>query len=330
MPEAALAPAAPAARTAFGATVAGLGTALPERVVATEAIAARLDVTPDWIVSRTGIRERRYAAPGQRLSDLAAEAARAALDDAGVEAAALDLVLVATFTADEHTPAAAPLVAHAVGATRAGAIDVDAACTGFLSALALAAAHVESGRAAAVLVVGADFASRLTDPGDRRTASLFGDGAGAAVLTRTGAPGAIGPAVLGADGAQPELLCAPRATGLIEMDGPEVFRHAVARMSEAAAGAAAAAGSALEEIDLFVFHQANARILRSVAARLDLDPGRVVDCISRYGNTSAASIPIALAEAETSGALRPGDRVLLAAFGAGFTWGGVVVDWRAA
>jgi 3-oxoacyl-[acyl-carrier-protein] synthase-3 len=205
-------------------------------------------------------------------------------------------------------------------------MDIGAACTGFLSALAMAAACIESGRAERVLVIGADVLSRFTDPDDRRTAALFGDGAGAVVLGAA-AEGGLGPVVLGQDGGNAEVIVAPRDRGLIEMEGQDTFRHAVNHLVEVTGQAAAVAGVSLEEIDLFVYHQANARITRAVGARLGLEPSRVVDCIARIGNTSAASLPLALAYAEAAGRLAPGMTVLLAAFGAGLTWGGAVLEW---
>jgi 3-oxoacyl-[acyl-carrier-protein] synthase-3 len=243
-----------------------------------------------------------------------------------VDAADLDLVLVATTTADEVLPNTAPLVAHALGAARAGAFDVGAACTGFLSALATGCGQIECGRARSVLVVGADFMSRITDRDDRGTAAVFADGAGAVVL-RACDEGRIGPIVLGSDGSGARHIVVERDPALIQMAGHETFREAVARLSESTVEAAGAAGIALEEIDLFVYHQANGRILSAVGERLGLDPDRVVDCISDYGNTSAATLPLALSFAEQAGRLRDGDLVLLGAFGAGFTWGATVVRW---
>jgi len=308
------------------AGVLGCGTALPLAAVPSSAVAARIGVEESWILERTGIRSRRHAAAGERLSDLAAAAGAVALQRAGVDADDLDLVLVATMTADELTPNAAPLVAHALGARRAGTFDVGAACTAFLSALAAGAAFVEAGRADRVLVVGADLISRVTDHDDRQTAALFADGAGAVVLG-AGAGGALGPALLRSDGAHARTIFATRERGTIEMDGPETFRHAVNRLSEVSLEAVEAAGLALEDIDVFVYHQANARITRAVGTRLALDPGKVVDCIGELGNTSAATLPLALARAEADGLLVPGAKVLLAAFGAGFTWGGAVLEW---
>lgn len=315
-------------RALRGVAIAGVAAAVPEGVVTNAPIAARLGVGEDWIVSRTGIRERRIAGPGECLRDLAAEAGRRALSRAGgLDAAALDLVLVGTMTADEITPNAAPLVAADLGAVRAGTLDVGGACTAFLGALALAAGQIECGRADSALVIGADLLSRVTDPLDRRTAALFGDGAGAAVLVATPAPGRVGPVVLRADGSGARCIFARRDEGVIRMDGQETFRHAVARLAEATLEAVALAGAALSDVDAFVYHQANGRILRAVGERLGLPPERVVDVIGCYGNTSAATIPIALAAAERDGLVGPGAKVLLAAFGAGFTYGGTVVEW---
>jgi 3-oxoacyl-[acyl-carrier-protein] synthase III len=318
-----------AARSLQGAALLGVGASLPATVVTNAQVAERIGKTDDWIHSRTGIRERRHALPDERLTDHAVAAARTALERAGVAAAQLDLVLVATLTPDEPMPSAAASVAHALGAREAGAIDVNAACNGFLSALALGAAQVESGRAHHVLVVGADFVSRVTDLDSKQTGMLFADGAGAAVLGATAAgAGRIGPVVLRSDASDPAFLRLRRDPGArIEMDGHEVFKHAVARMSEVTLEALAAAGAGLDEVDLFVYHQANARILKALAERLSLDEARVVDCIERSGNMSAATLPYALDVALADGCLHDGARVLLSAFGGGFTWGGVLVEW---
>ena len=309
------------------AVVGAVGVAVPSGVVENAAIAARLDVTEDWIVARTGVRERRVAGPEVGLADLAAEAGSRALDAGGVEAEDIDLVLVATMSHESLSPNAAPLVAAQLGATRAGAMDVGAACSGFVSALVLAAAQVESGRADRVLVVGADLMTRLVDPADRATAALFGDGAGAVLVTAGEGGGSVGPAVLGADGSRGDFVAADRTEGILRMKGHDTFRQAVDRLSEATLAAVAAAGLGLDEIDVFVFHQANTRILLAVGERLDLEAGRVIDCMGRYGNTSAATIPLALAEAREVGMLRPGANVLLAAFGGGLTWAATVVQW---
>jgi 3-oxoacyl-[acyl-carrier-protein] synthase-3 len=310
-----------------GAALAGVGHAVPETVVGNAEIARRLGVDEAWIESRTGTRERRALADGERLTDLAASAAAAALDDAGVAAAEVDLVLVGTTSADEMSPHAAPLVAGALGIRGAAAIDLSAACTGFLSGLATAAAFVETGRARAALVVGADGLTRYLDPDDRGTAMLFGDGAGAAVVTAADG-GAIGPVVLHSDPDGSDLIRLGRDDLRIRMDGPVVFRHAVRLMVDVTHEAAGAAGVALADVDLFVYHQANSRIIRAVANELGADPERVVDVVDRFANTSAASIPMALSVAAAEGRLEPGATVLLAAFGAGLVWGGTVVTWR--
>jgi 3-oxoacyl-[acyl-carrier-protein] synthase-3 len=297
-------------------------------VVPNAPIADRLGVTDEWIVQRTGIHSRHVASEGERLSELAAQAGRVALERADTAAQEIDLVLVATTTADELLPNAAPLVAHALGATRAGAMDIGAACTGFLSALALACGQIEAGRARKVLVIGADAMFKITDHDDRRTAALFADGAGAVVVAACDGSGLIGPVTLGADGGiGAELIRVERDEALIRMQGQETFRHAVARLCEATLEATRLAGVELGEIDLFVYHQANGRILRAVGERLGLSADRVIDCIERYGNTSAATLPLALAVAEADGRLQPGLRVLLGAFGAGFTWGAAVIEW---
>jgi 3-oxoacyl-[acyl-carrier-protein] synthase-3 len=304
---------------------------MPPGRLTTAELAKRLGVSEHWILSRTGVRERPIAAPDERLADYAARAGAEALERAGVDAAQLDMVIVATMTQDELTPNTAPIVAGALGAKRAGAFDIGAACTAFLSGLALGAAQIESARCDWVLLVGADFITRVTNWEDKRTAPLFSDAAGAFVLGPGGdeRSGAIGPVVLGADGSGAATIQIAHSDRKLRMDGPEVYRHAVARMSEATVAAAERAGLALEDIDLFVYHQANARITRALGERLGLPPERVVDCIETLGNSSAATVPLGLWVAEQDGRLKPGARVLLGAFGAGFTWGGAVVEWGA-
>ena len=313
-----------------GAAISSVGASLPETVVPNADIAARIGVSDEWIVRRTGIMARRVAGPTERLTTHAAYAGAAALRRAGISPEQVDLVLVATTTPDEVMPNAAPLVAHELGAVRAGAFDIGAACTGFLSALAVGTGQIEAGRAQTVLVVGADFMSRILDSDDRTTAAVFADGAGAVVLQATGETGRIGPIVLGSDGAGADHIIVPREEGVIRMRGHETFREAVARLSLATVQAARAAGAKLDDIDLFVYHQANGRILTAVGERLGLPADRVVDCISQYGNTSAATLPLALAHVDEQGRLKPGHRVLLGAFGAGFTWGATVVQWGVA
>jgi 3-oxoacyl-[acyl-carrier-protein] synthase III len=327
-PDPAAAPLATPARsqTATRAAIAGLAHALPPQVVDNEPIAAHLGVEPSWIVQRTGISSRRRMAEGDRLSDLAAEAGAGALDAAGVPAADLDALLLATMSADQLLPHAGPLAAQDLGADRAMVWDIGLACTGFLAGLQQGAALIESGRAETVLLIGAEALSRHTDHDDKRTAALFGDGAGA-MLLRADGPHRIGTVVLGADGSGGEVLWAEHADGLIQMDGQVVFRHAVARMQEACEAALAADGLALDDIDLVVPHQANGRIIGALRERLDLPPERVADYVAEVGNTSAASIPLALSLAEMDGRLPERGRVLVAAFGAGFAWGAAVLEW---
>jgi 3-oxoacyl-[acyl-carrier-protein] synthase-3 len=302
--------------------------AVPERRVSNAEIASRLDVDTDWIVKRTGTAERPWAVEGERLSDFAARAASAALKRSGIPARELDLVLVATSTADEITPNAAPLVAGLIGADHAGAVDLGSACTGWLAGLALASGQIESGRAQNAVIVGADFLSRYLDPSDRSTTPLFSDGAGAAVVSATdGADGSIGPVLLHADHSGADLIRLERGQR-ISMQGQETFKAAVTRLTEVTHEALEAVGRSLGEIDLFVYHQANSRIIRAVGQRLGLDPERVVDYIDRFANSSTATLPIALSVAEAEGRLHPGDTVLLATFGGGFTWGATVVRWR--
>ncbi len=314
-------------RPVRGAAIAAVAMCVPDRVVANAEVTERLGIDENWIAKRTGVRERRIAWPDERLSAFAAEAGDAALERAGVEASDLDLVLVATMSADELTPNAAPLVASELGATNAGAMDVGAACTGFLSALSLATAQIESRRAQNVLVVGADLLSRITDPHDRSTAGLLADGAGAAVVSAIDFPGRVGPVVLGSDGAHSDLITAGHRDRVVRMKGHDTFKHAVARMSGATLQALALADRTLEDVDLFVYHQANSRIIRAVGIELGLPAERTADYLAAFGNTSAATLPIALTLAEVEGRLRDGAIVLLAAFGAGLAWGATVLEW---
>jgi 3-oxoacyl-[acyl-carrier-protein] synthase III len=320
----------PLARSRAGAAIAAVGTSLPATVVSNEAISARLGLSEGWIERRTGIRERRVAEPEERLATHAARAGANALRAVNIAASDVDLVLVATTTADEVLPNAAPLVAHALGASRAGAFDIGAACTGFLAAMSVGCSQIEAGRSRQVLVIGADFMARITDPTDRPTAVVFADGAGAVLLSATEEPGRIGPIVLGADGSGADHIFVERREELIRMRGHETFREAVTWLSQSTLQAVEAAGIGLEDIDLFVYHQANGRILSAVGERLGLPGDRVVDCIAEYGNTSAATLPLALAYSAREGRLSSGNRVLLGAFGAGFTWGATVVEWGGA
>ena len=310
------------------AALASVAMAVPDNVVTNATVAEGAGVTEQWILHRTGVRERRHVAQGERLSDLAAAAGRGALEEADVRPNEIDMVLVATLAADELTPNCAPLVAHELGAHGAGTMDVGAACTGYLSALALAAAQVESGRCDNVLVIGADVMSRFVDKRDRGTAALFADGAGATLVApANGGGGSIGHIALHADGLGAPTIQASHDDHIIHMQGHDTFKAAVHRLSESTLEAIEHAGLDLDDIGLFVYHQANARILTAVGENLGVERERVIDCIDRYGNTSSATLPIAMADARERGMLEPGMNVVLAAFGAGFTWGAGVIQW---
>jgi 3-oxoacyl-[acyl-carrier-protein] synthase-3 len=312
-----------------GAEMVAVGTALPARIVPNSELDERLGIDAEWIVKRTGIEERRSAMPGERLYEFAAAAGAEALAEAGVAAADLDLIVLATTSNEDLMPAAAPRVAAVLGAADAACYDVNSACTGFLSAVSVACGQIESGRAVNVLVIGADLMMPLTDPDDRGTAAVFADGAGAVVMRGT-LESRVGPIVLRSEGEKADLIRIDRNDLIIRMQGHETFRYAVDRMSESTTEAVALAGLRLDDIDLFVYHQANARILRAVGERLSLVPDRVINSIAKLGNTSAATIPLALAEAKRSGHLRQGARVLLGAFGAGISWGATVIEWGGA
>ncbi|UTI63527.1 beta-ketoacyl-ACP synthase 3 [Paraconexibacter antarcticus] len=326
---------APATRVARpsalrAAAFTGLGVALPEGVVGNAPIAERLGLADGWIERRTGIERRRHAGPEDGTATLGAAAALAALADAGLTAADVDLVIAATCTADHAIPGTAPEIAHLMGTDKVPAYDLGAACSGFVMGLDTASALIESGRADTIVLVGVEVLSRFLDPDDKGTAPIFGDGAGAAVLTAAPAGSAgIDLAVLGSDGGCAEFIVAPRG-GTLTMDGHATFGAAISRMSQGALDACAAVGITLDDIDLFVFHQANARILASVADRLSLDPEKVVNAIGEIGNVSAASIPVALDHARSQGRLHAGDRILCGAFGAGLTWGSCVLTYGAA
>jgi len=308
------------------ARIVGLGHHVPPEVVPNVDIAARIGVDDHWIQKRTGIKSRRRALPHETLAEYAVFAGRRALQDAGVDARDVDLVLVATMTPDDLTPNAAPVVAAALGAVNAGAMDIGAACSGWLAALRLAAGQVETSRADRVLVIGAELLTRITDFDDPKTAALFGDGA-AAVLIGPDGEGDIGPIVLAADGELADRITADHDERLLRMDGHSTYQVAVKRLSEVTVAAVARAGLELEDVDLFVYHQANGRIIRAVGERLDLEPARVADYVAHMANTSAASIPLTLSLLREDGRLRPGQKVLLAAIGAGFTWGAGVIEW---
>jgi 3-oxoacyl-[acyl-carrier-protein] synthase III len=318
------------------AVLEALGTAVPTAAVTNHDFAARLDTSDEWIRTRTGIVERRIAEPAVATSDLAVEAGGRALKGARGEVSA---VVLATTTPDRLVPSTAPEVASRLALSRVLAFDVNGACSGFVYALAVGAGLLDAGLAERVLVIGADTLSRLIDPTDRDTAVLFGDGAGAVVLRRgePDEPGAIGPFDLGSDGDLAGLLEVPaggsrRPTDAdviaeraqyLRMDGREVYRQAVVGMAASCRRVLDSAGLTVADMDWLVGHQANARILEGTAARLGLDADRCVINLDRYGNTVAASIPLALADTPAA----VGDRVLLTAFGAGLTWGSALLTW---
>jgi 3-oxoacyl-[acyl-carrier-protein] synthase III len=318
----------PKRRRGMTAGIFGIGAALPDHVITNADLERRLDTNDEWIVRRTGIRERRHLQGDETLADLATRACLLALDDAGRSGAEVDHVIVSTFTPDRVTPGLAPEVARVIGADRAAAVDLNAACAGFLYGLDQAAALVESGRASVVLVCGAEALSRVIDHDDRSTAVLFGDGAGAVVVAGGELDLGVGGFVLGADGAQADLLYAERDERVLRMQGSDVYRHAVRRMTAASREALERAGKTVDDIDLFVAHQANVRIIDAAAAELGVPHDKVMINVDRVANTSSASIPLALAQAEREGRLNPGDTVALAAFGAGFVWGAGVIGWK--
>ncbi len=318
--------------------VLGLGAHLPARVVSNDELAESLETTDAWIRSRTGITQRHVVADEDATSDLAVASAKAALADAGLGVEDVATVVVATTTPDHVVPGTAPLVAAKLG-TNAAAFDLNAACSGFVYALQVGGALAATGTGP-VLVIGAEAFTRVVDATDRSTAVIFGDGAGAAVLVHP-AGASPGPFALGADGTDPSMLMCEAggtrrpldAAGLeagdqyLKMRGGDTYRHAVARMVACSAQVLADAGRTVAEVDLFVGHQANVRILDAVADRLGIDRDRAQVSIDRHANTSAASIPLALADARERGRLTPGDTVLLAAFGAGLTWGACLLTW---
>lgn len=312
--------------SAIHATVTGCGAALPVGRLTNADLAARMETSDEWIVARTGIRERRVAAPDDTTASLATAAGADAIKDAGLTPDDIDLLVLATATPDRVLPATSAYVHDALG-LGGGAFDLGAVCSGFVYSLGVAAALVETGRAANVLVVGAEVLSRIVDPLDRTTAVLFGDGAGAAVLSSTRAGHGILGWDAGCDGSAAAVLEVPAGAAHLRMDGPEVFRRAVRVLVDSATTALARAGACPDDVDVFVPHQANARIISAACERLGVPLEKTVVNLDRYGNTSAASIPIALHEAVEAGRIGDGDVVLLAGFGAGMTWASAVLRW---
>lgn len=320
------------------AIIEGLGTWVPPRVVTNDELAQHLDTSDEWVRTRTGVAARHVADPDTATTDLAVEAGARALKSAGVSNA--DVVIVATTTPDHICPNTAPTVAARLGLGQTGAFDVGGACAGFIYALATASGLIATGAAERALVIGAETMTRLIDPNDRSTAVLFGDGAGAVVLraaVHDDEPGAVGPFDLGSDGTLADLLIVPaggsRAPADVDsfssgqhylrMDGREVYRQAVRQMAASSQAVLEQAGYGIDDVDRFVGHQANVRILEAVADKLGIPAERRVVNVANYGNTSAASIPLALSD----GDVQAGQLVLLTAFGAGLTWGSTLISW---
>ncbi|MYH02429.1 MAG: ketoacyl-ACP synthase III [Nitrospira sp. SB0675_bin_23] len=320
--------------------ILGTGSYAPKQVLTNADLEAMVETSDSWIVERTGIRERRLAAPDEACSDLGVLAAQQALADANVQAAQLDLILVATCTGDSPLPSTASLIQHRLGAGKAAACDISAACCGFVYGLSVADAFVRTGYRY-VLVIGSEVMSSITDWTDRNTCVLFGDGAGAVVLGPTEEDRGVLSLHLHADGRFSDLICVPGGGSslppservlaerlhCVKMRGNETFKIAVKTMEEAIREAVEAQGLGVDDIDCLVPHQANIRILRAVGQRIGLSPDRIMINVDLYGNTSAASIPLALDEAAKNGTIREGSLVVMAAFGAGLTWASGVIRW---
>jgi 3-oxoacyl-[acyl-carrier-protein] synthase-3 len=315
-------------------SITGLGCHVPERVLTNDELSRLVDTTDEWIVERTGIRERRIAADEEALTDIALPAARQALAQAGVDPSEVDLLICATVTPDMMFPTASALLADNLGAKDAAAYDLLAGCTGFVYAIAQAHAMVSAGLARRALVVGGDVLSKILDWTDRSTLVLFGDGAGAVVIEPVERGGFLG-FELGADGGGGKHLQLPGSGSrrvenpdrLVKMNGPEVFKFATRVLVSSAEKVLAECGLTVEDIDVYVPHQANVRIMDHAARKLGIPRERMVVNVDRYGNTSSGSIPLALADAATDGRLRPGATVLMTGMGAGLTWGSAVMEW---
>lgn len=335
----------PSSQPFCASSIIGTGSYMPEKVMTNEDISKFVDTSDEWITTRTGIKERRIAAADEATSDLASEAARRAMAAAGVTAEEIQLIIVATVTPDMFFPSTACFVQKKIGASNAVCFDVSAACSGFLYALQVARHFINTGNRTTALVIGAEKLSSLVNWKDRNTCVLFGDGAGAVVIRRaeegTDASGRVLSTVMGSDGNLADLLKVPGGASFcpitpenvatrpntIHMEGRETFKHAVTRMLEASQQALEIAGLTAADVSLVIPHQANARIITAIAERLSLPPDRVFMNLDKYGNTSAATIPVALDEANKAGRLKKGDVVLLVAFGGGFTWASSVVRW---
>jgi 3-oxoacyl-[acyl-carrier-protein] synthase-3 len=324
--------------TVTRSVVLGCGSYLPERILTNTELARKVDTSDEWIVQRTGIHERRIAAPGELTSDMGIKAAQAALAAAGLEPQAIDLILLATATPDNTFPASAVSIQAGLGITHGAAFDVQAVCSGFVYGVAVADGLLRGSSFKRALVIGAETYSRILDWTDRTTCVLFGDGAGAVVLEAQSQPGGredrgVLTTHLRSDGRYKSKLYVdggPASTGTVghlRMEGREVFRHAVAMITDVIVDAFNATGYTADDIDWFVPHQANKRIIDGSAHKLGIAPEKVVVTVDKHGNTSAASIPLALAVAVADGRIKPGDLILMEAMGGGFTWGAALVRW---
>ena len=315
------------------AAILGTGSALPARRVSNAELAETVDTSDEWIVERTGIRARYIAGEGETTATLAADAARNALDAAGLDAASIDLIVLATATPDQTFPSSATKVQAMLGINDCVAFDVAAVCSGFLYALSVAESMIRAGSARTALVIGSETFSRILDWEDRGTCVLFGDGAGAVVLGGVEDGRGVLAARLHADGRHNQLLYVdggPSTTGTVgkvRMEGPAVFKHAVTNLASVLTETLDAAGLTAADVDWVVPHQANARILDATARKLGLDPAKVVVTVDQHANTSAASVPLALDVAVRDGRIKPGDLVVLEAMGGGFTWGAAAIRW---
>ena len=318
-----------------GVEMLGIGSFAPERVVTNDELATRIETTDEWIATRTGIRERRIASDAESAADLGTEAARQALEMAGMDASDLGVIVVATASPDYYFPATASLIGERIGAGEVAGFDLSAACTGFIYALAQAYSQIAAGLAETVLVVGTEVFSRLLDWSDRSTCILFGDGAGAVVLRRDDDRHGLRGFELGADGSG-ALLLSVAAVGhaadhdegpFVQMNGPEVYKFATRVVVDSSLRSLEAAGLGVADVDVFVPHQANRRIIDHAARRLGIDEAKVFANVDQYGNTSAGSIPICLDEGWRQGRIGPGDIVLMVGFGGGLAWGSCVMEW---